>query len=65
MTRLPRVTGRQVLGALRRGGFELTHIRGSHHYLRKPGADSLVVVPIMATGPYRLEPFDPSYGSLD
>jgi len=46
MTRLPRVTGREVLRALERGGFDLSHIRGSHHYLRKPGAGSLVVVPV-------------------
>ncbi len=46
MTRLPRVTGRAVLGALRRGGFALSHVRGSHHYLRKPGVESLVVVPV-------------------
>ena len=32
--------------ALQCGGFELTHVRGSHHYLRKPGAAALVVVPV-------------------
>ena len=46
MTRLPRVTGREVLQALRRGGFVLSHVRGSHHYLRKSSASSLVVVPV-------------------
>lgn len=46
MNRLPRVSGRQVLAALLKGGFELSHIRGSHHYLRKTGAASLVVVPV-------------------
>jgi predicted RNA binding protein YcfA (HicA-like mRNA interferase family) len=31
---------------LERGGFVLTHIRGSHHYLRRPGQGGLVVVPV-------------------
>ena len=35
-----------MLRALERGGYELTHVRGSHHYLHKPGAAALVVVPL-------------------
>jgi predicted RNA binding protein YcfA (HicA-like mRNA interferase family) len=35
-----------VVAALRRAGFKLSHVRGSHHYLRKPGASVLVVVPV-------------------
>lgn len=46
MSRLPRVSGKDVVQALRRGGFELSHVRGSHHYLRKPSANALVVVPM-------------------
>ena len=46
MPPLPRATGRQVVRALQRGGYELSHIRGSHHYLRKPGVAALVVVPV-------------------
>ncbi len=46
MTRRPRVRGRQAIRALERGGFELTHVRGSHHYLRKPDVTALVVVPV-------------------
>ena len=46
MTRLPRVSGREVIRALLNGGFALSHIRGSHHYLRKPGTQSLVVIPV-------------------
>ena len=46
MTRLPRVSGRAVVSALRRGGYAISHVRGSHQYLRKSGADSLVVVPV-------------------
>ncbi|MGH3870432.1 MAG: type II toxin-antitoxin system HicA family toxin [Pseudonocardiaceae bacterium] len=34
-----------MVKALQNGGFELTHIRGSHHYLRLPGSTLLVVVP--------------------
>ena len=40
MTRLPRVSGREVIRALPGGGFTLSH------YLRKPGTQSLVVVPV-------------------
>jgi len=46
LNRLPRVSGREVIRSLQRGGYILTHVRGSHHYLRKPGASGLVVVPI-------------------
>ncbi|HSK77498.1 MAG TPA: type II toxin-antitoxin system HicA family toxin [Thermoanaerobaculia bacterium] len=45
MTRLPSPSGKEILTALHRGGFVLTHVRGSHHYLRKPGT-GLVVVPV-------------------
>ena len=44
MTGLPRASGRAVLRALQRGGFRHSHTRGSHHYLRRPGAGGLVVV---------------------
>ncbi len=46
MTRLPRGSGKAVVDALLRGGFRLSHVRGSHYYLRKPGASGLVVVPV-------------------
>ena len=46
MTRLPRASGRAVLQALQRGGFQFSHIHGSHHYLRKPDGTGLVVVPV-------------------
>jgi len=36
MSRLPSVTGRQVIAALGRLGFQRIRIRGSHHYLRHP-----------------------------
>ena len=46
MTRLPRVSGKQVVQALARNGFALSHVRGSHHYLRKPDGSGLVVIPV-------------------
>ncbi|MBM4124951.1 MAG: addiction module toxin, HicA family [Nitrospira sp.] len=45
--RQPRATGTEVLKALQRAGFKETHVRGSHHYLRKEGG-GLVVVPVHA-----------------
>ncbi len=35
-----------MVRALQDAGFELTHVRGSHHYLRLPGTAGLVVVPV-------------------
>lgn len=46
MTRLPQAGGRDAVRALERGGFRITHVRGSHHYLRKPGEPVLVSVPV-------------------
>jgi predicted RNA binding protein YcfA (HicA-like mRNA interferase family) len=34
MSRLPTLTGRQVLRALERGGFSVIRIKGSHHFVR-------------------------------
>ena len=45
MPGLPRVSGKRVLDALVRAGFAETHVRGSHHYLRRSGG-GLVVVPV-------------------
>ncbi len=47
MARLPHVTGRDILAALLRAGFAESHVRGSHHYLRRPGG-RIVVVPVHA-----------------
>ncbi|MBW4471818.1 MAG: type II toxin-antitoxin system HicA family toxin [Stenomitos rutilans HA7619-LM2] len=33
MTRLPSVTGRKVIAALRKAGFAVARVRGSHHFL--------------------------------
>lgn len=47
MSRLPSPTGKQLIAALKRLGFEEIRVRGSHHYLRHPDGRS-TVVPIHA-----------------
>ena len=34
MSRLPRATGREVIAALRRAGFEVVRVKGSHRFVR-------------------------------
>jgi len=43
MTRLPRVTGKQVIAALARIDFEIVRVRGSHHFLRHRDGRAIVV----------------------
>ncbi len=43
MTRMPRVTGRELVAALGRAGFSVSRIRGSHHFLRHPDGRRTVV----------------------
>jgi len=43
MPRLPRLRGREVISALRRAGFDVLRIKGSHHYLRHPDRSATVV----------------------
>ncbi|HEX2165547.1 MAG TPA: type II toxin-antitoxin system HicA family toxin [Thermoanaerobaculia bacterium] len=43
MTRLPRPTGRQLIGVLRQLEFEVVRVRGSHHFLRHPDGRTTVV----------------------
>ena len=43
MTRLPRTTGKQIIAALTRAGFEDIRTKGSHHFLRHPDGRSTVV----------------------
>jgi predicted RNA binding protein YcfA (HicA-like mRNA interferase family) len=43
MTRLPRLTGKEVVSALARAGFTLARVRGSHHYLRHSDGRATVV----------------------
>ena len=37
MTRLPRVTGKELIQALQRAGFRVDRVVGSHHVLTFPG----------------------------
>jgi len=43
MSSLPSVTGKQVIAALGRLGFQKIRIRGSHHYLRHADGRTTVV----------------------
>ena len=43
MTRLPRITGREVIAGLRKAGFEVARIKGSHHFLRHADGRGTVV----------------------
>jgi len=43
MNRLPSITGKQLIGRLKRLGFREVRIRGSHHYLRHPDGRTTVV----------------------
>jgi len=47
VTRLPRVTGREVLAALRRAGFAVARVKGSHHFLRHSDG-RVTIVPVHA-----------------
>ena len=43
MPRLPRLRGREVVAALRRAGFIVLRIKGSHHFLQHPDGRRTVV----------------------
>ena len=44
--RQPRISGKDVVTALKGAGFILIHIEGSHHYLEPSNGGSLVTVPV-------------------
>ncbi len=45
MTKRPRLTAKKLIAALRRAGFEVIRVRGSHHFLQHPeGRRTLVPV---------------------
>lgn len=46
MPKLPRITPKQLIRALKRAGFVLDRIHGSHHLLYKDHARILVSVPM-------------------
>lgn len=43
MTILPSLTGKKVLSILKKAGFEILRIKGSHHFLQHPDGRSTVV----------------------
>jgi predicted RNA binding protein YcfA (HicA-like mRNA interferase family) len=43
MTRLPRLKAKELIRALRRAGFEVIRVRGSHHYLKHPDGRATIV----------------------
>lgn len=43
MTNYPSVTGKELLAALRKAGFEIVRIKGSHHFLSHTDGHSTVV----------------------
>jgi predicted RNA binding protein YcfA (HicA-like mRNA interferase family) len=43
MPRLPRLRGREVIASLRRSGFAVSRIRGSHHIMQHPDGRRTVV----------------------
>ncbi|RQD83145.1 MAG: addiction module toxin, HicA family [Methanocalculus sp. MSAO_Arc2] len=44
--KLPRINGDKVIRTLKKAGFEVVHIRGSHHYLHHAERGFLVTVPV-------------------
>ena len=47
MSRLPALTGKQLLTVLQKLGFESLRVKGSHHFLRHPDGRT-TVIPIHA-----------------
>lgn len=43
MIKLPRVKGQELIAALRKIGFEVIRVKGSHHFLRHPDGRCTVV----------------------
>jgi predicted RNA binding protein YcfA (HicA-like mRNA interferase family) len=43
VTRFPSLTGRKLIAALKRAGFTVVRIKGSHYYLQHPDGRATVV----------------------
>ena len=43
MAKFPRLTGQKVIAVLKKGGFEVLRIKGSHHFLTHPDGRRTVV----------------------
>ena len=45
--KLAGLSGQEVVKALQRAGFDMIRIKGSHHFMRRPGVpNSKVIVPV-------------------
>jgi predicted RNA binding protein YcfA (HicA-like mRNA interferase family) len=56
-TKLPALTGKALIAALAKGGFEVIRIKGSHHYVRHPDGRP-TVIPVHAGETDRLRAHD-------
>lgn len=43
MTRLPRLTGPELIAALAKAGFQVVRVKGSHHFVRHEDGRSTVI----------------------
>jgi predicted RNA binding protein YcfA (HicA-like mRNA interferase family) len=43
MTKLPRLTGKEIISALQKSGFKVIRTKGSHHFLRHDDGRATVV----------------------
>ena len=43
MAKMPRLTGQEVIAALKKAGFEVLRVKGSHHFLRHTDGRRTVV----------------------
>ena len=43
MSRLPRITGREIVAVSRKAGLEVARVKGSHHFLRHADGRGTVV----------------------
>jgi predicted RNA binding protein YcfA (HicA-like mRNA interferase family) len=43
MSKLPHLSGQQLIAALKRAGFDVLRTKGSHHFLRHPDGRTTVV----------------------
>jgi len=43
MAKLARLTGQQVIAALKRAGFEVLSVKGSHHFMSHPDGRRTVI----------------------
>jgi predicted RNA binding protein YcfA (HicA-like mRNA interferase family) len=55
--KLPVVSGKAVVRVLRKAGFELRHVRGSHHVMVHRTHSRMVSVPVHGNAPIRVGTF--------